>query len=103
MDLTASSGRLRRCPPRRSLAAGGGTWTDTMHIVLAMVTVPLMLVAIGVGAAALGKRFRYYSMREPARSSSSSERFGRCWTGRGWAADPRPICRRRGSGSSSGS
>jgi len=47
---------------REVLAAGGGTWTDTMHIVLAMVTVPLMLVAIGVGAAALGKRFRYYSI-----------------------------------------
>ncbi|MBS1124576.1 MAG: hypothetical protein H6Q90_6804 [Deltaproteobacteria bacterium] len=47
---------------REVLAAGGGTWTDTMHIVLAMVTVPLMLVAIGVGAAAFGKRFRYYSI-----------------------------------------
>jgi len=47
---------------REVLAAGGGTWTDTLHIVLAMVTVPLMLVAIGVGAAALGKRFRYYSI-----------------------------------------
>jgi hypothetical protein len=38
------------------------TLTDTMHIVLAIVTVLLMLVAIGFGAAALGKRFRLYSI-----------------------------------------
>jgi hypothetical protein len=38
------------------------TLTDTMHIVLAMVTVLLMLLAIGFGAAAFGKRFRLYSI-----------------------------------------
>jgi hypothetical protein len=38
------------------------TLTDTMHIVFAMVTVLFMLVAIGFGATALGKRFRYYSI-----------------------------------------
>lgn len=38
------------------------TLTDTMHIVLAMVTVLLMLLAIGFGAAAFGKRFRIYSI-----------------------------------------
>jgi len=37
------------------------TVTDTMHIVLAMVTVLLMALAIGLGAAAFGKRFRLYS------------------------------------------
>ena len=37
------------------------TLTDTMHIVLAMVTVLLMLLAIGFGAVAFGKRFRRYS------------------------------------------
>jgi uncharacterized protein DUF998 len=47
---------------RETLAAGGGTLSDTMHIVLASVTVLLMLIAIGVGAAALGKRFRLYSI-----------------------------------------
>jgi uncharacterized protein DUF998 len=47
---------------RAVLAAGGGTLTDTMHIVWASVTVPLMLVEIGFGAAALGKRFRVYSI-----------------------------------------
>lgn len=38
------------------------TLTDTMHIVLAAVTVLLMLLAIGFGAAAFGKRFRFYSI-----------------------------------------
>ena len=47
---------------REALAAGGGTLSDTMHIVLAGVTVPLMLLAIGFGAGAFGKRFRLYSI-----------------------------------------
>jgi hypothetical protein len=38
------------------------TLIDTMHITLAMVTVLLMLFAIGFGAAAFGKRFRFYSI-----------------------------------------
>jgi hypothetical protein len=47
---------------REVLAAGGGTFSDTLHLVLAAVTVLLMLVALGVGAAALGPRFRVYSL-----------------------------------------
>jgi uncharacterized protein DUF998 len=47
---------------RAVLAAGGGTLTDTLHIVWTMVTVLLMLLAIGFAAAALGKRFRTYSI-----------------------------------------
>ena len=47
---------------REVLAAGGGTFSDTLHLVLAGVTVLLMLVALGVGAAALGPRFRVYSL-----------------------------------------
>ena len=47
---------------REVLAAGGGTVSDTMHLVLAGATVVLMLVALGVGAAALGSRFRAYSL-----------------------------------------
>ena len=47
---------------RAVLAAGGGTLTDTLHIVWAIVTVLLMLLAIGFGAAAIGKRFRVYSI-----------------------------------------
>jgi hypothetical protein len=38
------------------------TLTDTLHIVWAMVTVLLMMLAIGFGAAAFGKRFRLYSI-----------------------------------------
>jgi hypothetical protein len=47
---------------REVLAAGGGTLTDTMHIVFAMVTVLLMMLAIGFGAAAVGTPFRRYSI-----------------------------------------
>ena len=38
------------------------TLTDTMHIVFSVVTVLLMTLAIGFGAAAFGKRFRLYSI-----------------------------------------
>jgi hypothetical protein len=47
---------------RGVLAAGGGTWSDTLHVVLGAVTVLLMFVAIGFGASAFGKRFRLYSI-----------------------------------------
>jgi uncharacterized protein DUF998 len=47
---------------REVLAAGGGTLTDTVHLVFAMVTVLLMMLAIGFGAAAFGTRFRLYSI-----------------------------------------
>lgn len=47
---------------RETLAAGGGTASDTMHLVLAAVTVLLMIVAIGVGSVAFGRGFRFYSI-----------------------------------------
>ena len=47
---------------REVLAAGGGTLSDTMHVVLGGVTVFLMFLAIGFGAAAFGRRFRLYSI-----------------------------------------
>ena len=47
---------------REVLAAGGGSLTDTLHIVFTIATVPLMILAIAFGAAALGKRFRIYSI-----------------------------------------
>lgn len=47
---------------RAVLATGGGTLTDTLHIVWTMITVLLMLLAIGFGAAAFRKRFRLYSI-----------------------------------------
>ncbi len=47
---------------REVLAAGGGTWSDTMHIVFTSFTVLLMMFAMGFGAAALGKPFRTYTI-----------------------------------------
>jgi hypothetical protein len=47
---------------RAVLAAGGGTLTDTLHLVWAAATVLLMGLAIVFGAAAFGKRFRLYSI-----------------------------------------
>ena len=47
---------------REVLAAGGGTPSDTLHQILAAVTVFLMFLAIGFGATAFGKRFRLYSI-----------------------------------------
>ena len=47
---------------REVLAAGGRTWSDTMHIVFTSFTVLLMLGAMGFAAAAPGKRFRIYTI-----------------------------------------
>ncbi len=47
---------------REFLAAGGRTLTDTLHIVWTVVNGLLTLVAMGFGAAALGKRFRWFSI-----------------------------------------
>jgi hypothetical protein len=47
---------------REALAAGGGTFSDTWHIVMSAITVLLMLLSIGFGAAAFGKGFRVYSI-----------------------------------------
>jgi len=47
---------------REVLATGGGTFTDTWHLFMATVTVLLMFLSIGFGAAALGKGFRFYSI-----------------------------------------
>ena len=47
---------------RDVLVAGGGTFTDTWHIVMSIITVLLMFLSIGFGAAAFGKGFRFYSI-----------------------------------------
>ena len=47
---------------REVLAAGGGTFTDTWHLVMSGITLLLMLLIIGYGAAAFGKMFRWYSL-----------------------------------------
>ena len=46
---------------REVLAAGGGTLSDTLHLVLASATVLLMFLAMMFAAAGLGRRFRLYS------------------------------------------
>jgi len=48
-------------PPMHQRGAGF-TLTDTMHIVVTIVTVFIMLLTIAFGAAAFGKRFRIYSI-----------------------------------------
>lgn len=47
---------------REALAAGGGTFSDTMHIALGAGSVLLMLLAITRGSAAFGRVFRVYSI-----------------------------------------
>lgn len=47
---------------RAVLAAGGGTLSDTLHIIGAAVDVFLILFIIGFGVNAFGKRFRLYSI-----------------------------------------
>ena len=47
---------------REVLAAGGGTLSDTMHLVLAGGSTLLFILSIAVGAKAAGKRFSVYSV-----------------------------------------
>lgn len=47
---------------REVLAAGGGTFGDTLHKVLGVVTALLFVLTVGFGAAAFGRRFRLYSI-----------------------------------------
>jgi hypothetical protein len=47
---------------RAVLAAGAATMTDTLHIVWTVVTSLFFMAALGFGAAALGKRFRVYTL-----------------------------------------
>ena len=46
---------------REVIASGGGTLSDTLHLVWAMITLLFMMLLMGFGAAGLGKRFRYYT------------------------------------------
>lgn len=47
---------------RAVLAAGGATLTDTLHLVWAAITGVVFVLIVGAGAAALGTRFRIYSI-----------------------------------------
>lgn len=46
---------------RHVLAAGGASWSDLMHIVLTIVTVVIMLLAMGFAAVSFGRSFRYFT------------------------------------------
>jgi len=46
---------------REVLAAGGGTFSDTLHVGLGAATVFLMFLTIGFGGRAFGQRFGWYS------------------------------------------
>lgn len=47
---------------REVLAAGGGTFSDTMHLVLGAATEIIYLLALGFAAKALGRKFRVFSI-----------------------------------------
>ncbi|MCG7856968.1 DUF998 domain-containing protein [Flavihumibacter sediminis] len=47
---------------REVIASGGGTLSDTLHVVWAFVHLALMLAMIGFGASALNKGFRVFSV-----------------------------------------
>jgi hypothetical protein len=47
---------------RAVLATGGGTFGDSLHRVLGIVTVLLFVLTVGFGAAAFGRGFRVYSI-----------------------------------------
>ncbi|HET7117944.1 MAG TPA: DUF998 domain-containing protein [Hanamia sp.] len=47
---------------REVIAMGAGTLSDTLHIVWAMITLLFMMLMMGFGAVALGKRFRLYTI-----------------------------------------
>ena len=47
---------------REVLAAGGGTMTDTLHIVFTFVAVLLMLLAMAAAAGSFGRGFRFFTI-----------------------------------------
>jgi hypothetical protein len=47
---------------REVLAAGGGTFSDTMHIARGMIDTLLLFTAMVAGAGAFGRRFRLYTI-----------------------------------------
>lgn len=47
---------------REVIGAGGGTITDSLHIIWAMITLLFNMLLMGFGKAALGKSFRIYTM-----------------------------------------
>jgi hypothetical protein len=60
--LQVATGLIGPFWPPMHLRGAEPTLTDTMHIVVAMAWLVLTLLTVGFGAAALGRRFRAYSM-----------------------------------------
>ena len=60
--LMVAHGLIGLAWPPMHLRGAEFTLTDTMHIVFSMATVLLMLLEMGFGATAFGKRFRLYSI-----------------------------------------
>jgi hypothetical protein len=56
------TGPLTPMHRREVLAAGGGTLSDQLHIAMTIVDVLFIVLIIGFGAAAFGRRFRWYSI-----------------------------------------
>lgn len=61
-SLMLASGVTSLFWPPMHLRGGEFTLTDVLHIAFAIVALILMLLEIGFGAAALGRRFRLYSI-----------------------------------------
>jgi Protein of unknown function (DUF998) len=47
---------------RETLAASGGSLTDTLHIAWTAITIPLWLLIMGIAAKVFSKRFRIYTL-----------------------------------------
>lgn len=47
---------------RETLAAGGGSLTDTLHIAWTAITIPLWLLIMGIAAKVFSKSFRFYTL-----------------------------------------
>ena len=47
---------------RKVIAAGGGSFTDTMHIIFAVFTIVLMMLMMFFAARAFSRRFKYFTV-----------------------------------------
>lgn len=60
--IVCLSGPLTPMHQREALVAGQGSFTDTVHILMTIVDVVFIVLMIGFGSTAFGKRFRIYSI-----------------------------------------
>ena len=59
--IGAVTGVFLSAPTRETLEAGKETWRNIMHLPATAVSVLCILLAMGLGATLLGRRFRYFS------------------------------------------